>query len=166
MGQREKVAADLAGMTRIDGLIAVRPVSRDLAGAAAAESAVAGVDAAEVKDFRGAGWDFVPASRARQGGEHPVYRGSDGRLLIDSGQLSVRFAPNTADGVVENILHEHGLAVGRKLGFGPKLFNVRQQEKGSAPVDSVGVARELAAHPEVEYAEPVMIESLGGRGTR
>lgn len=168
MAQSTKVADDLAGMTLVQDVVAIRSdvgLERDPS-ATPGQASLRGLDVAELEAFRNAGWEFIAAASETLGERRRVYRGKDGRLMIDSGQLSVRFVPDTADGVIEGILSEHGLAAGRKLGFAPKLLNVGRKEGGQASSDAIDTARKLAAHPEVEYAEPVMIEHLGGRGAR
>jgi hypothetical protein len=163
MGQRPGVAGHIAGLKEMTDVVAIPPTKRSTA---AATPVASEVSPSELEAFRDAGWEFVPATADESIGARRVYRGNDGRLVIDGGQVSVRFAPDTTDRVVEQILSTHGLTIGRKHGFGPKLFDVTKSDDRESPINAVDVAKELAGHPEVEYAEPVLIETIPGRGHR
>ena len=160
---------------RIKGL-AASPPSRDFVEPAAAtegaaepllHSLVKGSGRTDLRAFRRAGWHFVVGADAVSGGElRRVYRDRGGRLLIEGRRLTVRFAAEVSEARIKEVLGNHGLSVKRRLGFAPNLFEVACAEDAEPFDDIVELARGVAGHREVVYAEPALIEALQGRGER
>jgi hypothetical protein len=62
--------------------------------------------------------------------------------------------------MVEDILNRHGLSIRRDMGFAPNLFLVAGTQG-----DIMSKVESLNQLKNVEYAEPVLIEAIKGRGS-
>lgn len=115
-----------------------------------------------------AGWILV---RAEPGSEPnlptppivaPIFRTKGGSWWIGTDRITVSLAQDLSDSEAEEILGCCNLQVLRKLGFGKHLYEIKVE----APDETLRVASELADRPEVVYAEPQFLESLGPRQSR
>ncbi len=109
-----------------------------------------------------AGWNVVAMGEADAAGpelEHmaPIFRTSEGHWWIGTDRLVVRFRDDLEKAEVDELLERFRLRVERQLRMKPNLFDVRVE--GEVMV----VAAELQELPQVEYAEPQFLESLGPR---
>jgi hypothetical protein len=162
MAKKRQVLSQLDDLELIPGIEALpaRAGPDTFESAASAPPELATLPPRDVELFRKGGWTFVkPAAR---GAAQPVFRDSDGHMKIDSGSLTVQFAPGLSQGEIETMLAKHGLKLGRKLGFAANLFTVRRQAEAGAG-NSVEVAKDLAKSKDIEYAEPVLIEAVEKR---
>lgn len=156
--------AQLDALKRVEGVCAVPPDTRGQAardeavGLAVSDALVPG----EVDEFLNAGWAFVDEAHRTSGNLRHVYRDGDGQLKIDSGSLNVRFVEEVSTEEIAKLLNAHHLSIKRQLKFAPNLFTVGT-EAGADGSDAVDAARRLSSLEAVKYAEPVLIESLGGR---
>ena len=123
----------------------------------------------DAEAFRRAGWMIVetPQADALAGAagqpdadSSPVFRDAQqGRLLIGTRLVTVKFKPDVPEATATQRLADSGLTVLRRLGFAKNLFQAEAQA-GKDPLD---VAAALQESADVEYAEPEMIEHLPGR---
>jgi hypothetical protein len=165
MTDKETLAEKLDDLKRVEGVSAVPPGPPGTVenGPGRAPQAVLMLPRDDVDNFTRAGWAFVEStSRVNQTGARPVFKDSDGHLKIDSGNLNVRFAGEASVPEIESLLKDHGLLIRRQLGFAPNLYTVGPSQ-ADAVTDSVEIAKLLTTSQKVEYAEPVLIEALGGR---
>ena len=169
MGQLEKVAKSIRQMTEIEGIAAVPPSEAVKMAADQVPLSSPALDkstAADAKLFQQAGWCFVAvANERRTGGQHKLFKGGDGRLMIESGRLNVKFDSKTGEKKIGAILQAHGLSIRRKYGFGGNLFRVESSHAASSP-DAVELAKQLSENDLVIYAEPELIEAIPQRETR
>lgn len=166
MAKKNDVARKLDDLELIRGVEALPPQPQPEGKSRVAASEPAELSSLPSRDlelFRQGGWTFVKDA-ASQGEDmaRPLFRDSDGHVKIDSGSISVRFAEDVSERDIEALLGEHGLKVGRKLGFAPNLFTVRPMP-GRSVANSVEIAKALSKSNDVEYAEPVLIEALEKR---
>jgi len=77
--------------------------------------------------------------------------------------MAVKFAEHVPMSEINSLLEEHGLIVGRKLGFASNLFAVKRSPGSSVTSNSVDLSKELSGIAQVEYAEPMLIEPMAGR---
>lgn len=164
MGQLNRVASSLAGMSEIKGVAAVPP-SQGSTKATEAEtlSVLHGPTAADAKTFEQAGWRFIAAEGATGPvGQRRLFTNTDGRLVIGGERLNVKFAPDLNEAAIRSLLDACGLSIKRKLGFGGALYSVG--DAGSRNI--LDLADLLAQHDGVVYAEPELIEPIAGRGSR
>ena len=128
-------------------------------------------DIAALEAFRSVGWHFLEhkeASRLRDEAQRiepgatvaRVYRGPSGRLVIGTNLLSVKLSEEIDDKSAQELLGSLGLKVLRGMGFSPNLFEVEVTDGR----DAVEAACEIGNLEAVDYAEPVLIERIEGRG--
>lgn len=172
MSDSGKSGSGSLSVRRIEGLVALPPSASEPAGTTRIEDMaeiqikglVKGGARNDLQTFVQAGWHFVADDRrGKKEKLRQVYRDKGGRLLIEGRQLTVRFAPETDDARITELLLSYGLAVSRRLGFAPKLYQVSRLEDVAPSGDIVELARRVSRNPEVLYAEPAFIEALGGR---
>ncbi len=84
----------------------------------------------------------------------PVVRYHKGPLLVLTGEVGVQFGPRTPSSSVARVLDDRGLTVSRRYGSDPRFFVVSTPEGK----DPFAVAAALAAHRQVKWAEPAMLE--------
>ena len=126
-----------------------------------------GIVASDVNAFRRAGWLIVGTDQADAisdvpAGEDsaPVFRDiKQGRLLIGTHRLTVKFKSDISTEEAERRLTEQGLTILRPLTFARNLYQVQV----GAGQDAIDVAATLHDDAAVEYAEPEMIEHLPSR---
>lgn len=99
-----------------------------------------GLCVAQRRDAAGPGW--------------PVVRYRGGPMLVLTGEVGVQFRPRTTPSAMSRLFDEGGLEVTRSYGDAPRFFVV-STPSGQDPFD---VARRLAKQPEIEWAEPSMLE--------
>lgn len=116
--------------------------------------------AADAASFEQAGWQFLPAGDAGDAA-YKVYSGDDGRLAVIGNSFNVKFGAGVSPPEIEALLAENGLRKRRSLGFAKNLVMV--EASGDAARDPYALADKLAAHPQVEFAEPVVVENIGKR---
>lgn len=147
----------------ISELVAVPP--------SATEGSAAGVPDPEVKfetgqlaedaeAFRQAGWRFVAPDPAHSD-SLKVYAGVDGRLGVVGNSLNVKFSPQLSSEQIGKVLTDNGLKVRRSMGFAKNLLMVEAPR--ASDDDPFERAHRLATHPDVEFAEPIVVEKLGSR---
>lgn len=155
--------AGFEGLQRIDGVRALPPSGEAGGDGSLSEAAAARFAGekllADVADFCGSGWSFT--TDPSQGYE--VYKQAD-RLFVVGDTLNLKFTPETSPAEIEELLGRHNLQKKRSLGFAANLMTVRQRIKGGE--DALALTRRLSNDPRVEFAEPVIVESMGGRGRR
>lgn len=88
-----------------------------------------------------------------------VYRSESGELMINTGRLTVRLREELSNDEAEAALARHDLAVKRRLGFAPNLFEV----EASGSRGAIEVAELAIDDDDYQYAEPQMIRKLGHR---
>lgn len=159
---KDNLAARLESIQPLSGIQAIAPDStiKGLSIQSASDLALHNaLDHKEALAFEEAGWKFAKTKNDPDSAN--VVVDTDGRLKIVSDALNVRFEPSIARSDVDSILGIYGLSVRRDLGFAPNLFLVTGKT-----ANVVNVAKELNSLDKVVYAEPVLIEALGGRGGR
>jgi hypothetical protein len=120
----------------------------------------------QVKAFKDAGWVFherIPAERAARTSQARVYVKEGGRLVLGTKMLIAQFPENPGEDEVNGLLAPFGCHVARRLSFAPGLFEVAVEEEDA---DGVEVAERLSKSGWVNFAEPELIEPLGGRSSR
>ncbi|MGE0423668.1 MAG: hypothetical protein AB7O88_15470 [Reyranellaceae bacterium] len=145
---------------RLEGVVALPPDAASAPEAAVAKADIASPDAAALQS---AGWEFVHADPAVTMNCRAVYQESGGRLLIDGRGMTVRFRPNASETQIHETLSAHGLAMTRKLGFAPNLFEVSLADPDAPGSDIVKLANEVGNEPAVDYASPSFIQAISGR---
>ena len=157
-----EIASKLLKIHNLSGVRAVAPGSqvadqdRETAWQLAAET---GVDPADAMAFEKAGWTFVrPSLAGETEGNYDLVIDVDGHLKVVGHALTVKFDPALSRGVAESILNQYGLSISRQLGFSPNLFVVI-----GAQDDIMSKARLLNQQSSIIYAEPMLIEPIGGR---
>jgi thermitase len=126
-----------------------------------------GIVASDVNAFRRAGWLIVAAAQADAIGDvpagedsAPVFRDhTQGRLLIGTHRLTVKFKGEISAEEAERRLGEQGLRILRPLAFAKNLYQVQV----GVGQDALDIAATLQNDAAVEYAEPEMIEHLPSR---
>lgn len=144
---------------RMDALRALRV---DASSKAPASSSAPGASPGELQALRKAGWVLVAEAEARRVGGRiaRVFLEDGSHVLLSDGALTVKFRDDVSRERAQQILARAGL-IGRPTPLARNAFEARVQEPES--VDAVDVARSLEAEPEVEFAEPSFIETLGHR---
>ena len=111
----------------------------------------------QIRSLEQAGWTIVPRRQGAEGAR--VYLHNNGSLALGTNRLSVRLADDLSEQQAVDWLQQQGLEVVDQLKFAKNLFVVA----GDLVSDPLETARTLAAMSQVVYAEPLLIESLGGR---
>jgi thermitase len=129
---------------------------------------VQGVAASDVTGFLRGGWMIFPVPPGSDAladvpgadDSAPVYRDpQQGRLLIGTRRLTVKFADTISPEQARTRLSGAGVTIVRELGFSKNLYQV-EVPGGKDPLD---VAAALQNEAGVEYSEPEMIEHVPGR---
>ncbi len=168
---------------RLDDIIAAqtppddagaREEARGLGDALATEASALATTEEQTAAFHKAGWSFlrgkdaaieaVRTSRARsqfprQADVGEVFRDAAGRIMVNAGELTVKFDPEHDDNYCRAILADVGGEVVRPLRFSKNLYEVRAVEGANA----IALSNALDSRDDVSYAEPTMIEHIPER---
>lgn len=159
--EKAAVGNKLDNLRVLDGVRAVEPgafVSRGDQAPANAMAVERGLNVSDATALESAGWTFVKSSGSGDAAGHDVVVDPDGHLKILSHALNVKFDPSLDSATIDGILSSMGLTIRRKMGFAPNLFLV------SARTDNpLSVVKSLNSIDQVLYAEPVLVEAIGGR---
>ncbi|HSJ48092.1 MAG TPA: S8 family serine peptidase [Gammaproteobacteria bacterium] len=166
-------------LEELEGVVAIMPVARGRAAEEVARDfgrmakAPADVDENEWRAFATAGWVLVrpsaevsralEARAAVDGAEavQRVFRHPSGRILLDTGRLSIRLRATLSEDQARAALEAADLDVVNRLKFAPNLFEVRVRPGR----DALQASLELAGQGDFEYAEPQFIEHIPERFT-
>ncbi|MEM7077522.1 MAG: hypothetical protein AAF513_02735 [Pseudomonadota bacterium] len=115
--------------------------------------------------FRASGWRFFkgdadicdPKKSARR-----VYATKAGEVMIEGSSMTVKFADDVSQTNAQAVLSSYGLEVKRSLGFMNNGFQGTRSAE-SADLNMVEAASRLDENPQVEFAEPGMIEPMANR---
>ena len=126
-----------------------------------------GTVSSDISAFRRAGWQLVAPSQSDAVGDTstgessaPVFRDAEqGRLLIGTPRLAVKFKSNVSEQDAKRRLAEARVTVLRELSFAKNLYQVEV----AAGEDAIDVSVALQNDDAVEYAEPELIEHLPTR---
>ena len=126
-----------------------------------------GTVSSDISAFRRAGWQLVAPSQSDAVGDTstgessaPVFRDREqGRLLIGTPRLAVKFKSNVSEQDAKRRLAEARVTILRELSFAKNLYQVEV----AAGEDAIDVSVALQNDDAVEYAEPELIEHLPTR---
>jgi hypothetical protein len=159
VAQDARVAARLSSLKRVASVAAVRAQNT---GSVRAQPP-AELRASDVAALHAAGWDIRPtSSRAPSTTERAVFHGADGRVLVDTGSVTVRFADSASRDDIDGLLARHGYRVSRRLAMAPNLFTAAPCPDAKTAVGP-DVARALGEEAIVQFAEPAFTEVIGPR---
>jgi hypothetical protein len=119
----------------------------------------------EVRAFEDAGWVFVPAVRSKESPagdtRAKVFVKQGGRLALSTNRLVVQFDGAPSREEADERLRPYGCRVIAALDFAPGLFRVEVGDEAKG--DTLDVANELVSSGVCKFAEPELIEAVGGR---
>lgn len=110
----------------------------------------------DLAPFIRSGWQFE-----EKGSGLPVYRGGNGRIYIGGDTMNVKFSDTASAGDIDALLKRFHLAKRRSLGFATNLMTVTMD--GDRHDDPFQLSKAMASDPAIDFAEPVLIEDIGGR---
>jgi hypothetical protein len=145
---------------QFDDVVAVRAPTAALS-VYESSPAVQALPEADRKAFQRAGWSFVPTTALNERvitDARPVFL-SRGRLLVDGRRLTVKWDDQRSEGEATEAIERTGLKIVGPLRFATNLFEVEVP----ADRDSIAAASQLCALSGCRFAEPVMLQELGGR---
>ncbi|MBM3456978.1 MAG: hypothetical protein FJX77_00365 [Armatimonadetes bacterium] len=154
-------------LRELTDLVALRPPGEQEKRAAGRipEAMAAEVPEAQVRAFERAGWVFqerdardeTPTGSSRA----TVFVKPGGRLALGTNTLTVQLQGDPSDEEAAAILKPFGVELLQRLKFAPGLFRAAVMD--GARGDTVDLANELVETGIVRFAEPELIEGLGGR---
>ena len=125
----------------------------------------------QLRAFEKAGWVFrertsegmQPATdeEIQQTPQAHVFVKADGRLVLATNLITVKFKTVTSEGQANEALAPYGCRVVEAFSFSPGLFRaaVINRDRG----DAVAIADEVSRSGLVDFAEPELIEVIGRR---
>lgn len=155
---------------RLSGLAAIPPGMSADTDTPIGKTVRAQLDSAQVttdaETFAEAGWTFVPAPTANVYASDDiglgVFKLSNGHLGLAGKTLNVKFAADASPSEIDGLLEELGLNKRRSMGFSKNLMTVEMS--GGTDPDPFRYSKRLSGHPRIDFAEPVVLESIGTRG--
>lgn len=114
-------------------------------------------DLSQIRALERSGWTLVPRERATDGAK--VYLKSGDRVVLGTNRVTALVSPNYSEEEAKSLLERQGLQVVQRLKFAPNLFVATIPDD----VDPLKEVLRLSSLDGVEFAEPEMIESIGGR---
>lgn len=119
----------------------------------------------QVRAFEDAGWVFVrnldPVDISAEVPHAKVFVKRGGRLALDTNRLVVQLNGDFSQQQAAEILQPYGCRVLNELGFAPSLFRVELTSLTHG--DTLDVANSLTVSGVCKFAEPELLEVVGGR---
>jgi hypothetical protein len=121
------------------------------------------VSETDLRAFEDAGWQFheKPAEPPENAVQAKVFIKPRRRLALSTNRLTVKLPDDPSEEQANAVLQPFGCRVEERFTFAPGLFQIILTDQAQG--DSVEVANQLTDSGSVEFAEPVLIEAIGGR---
>lgn len=125
----------------------------------------------QLRVFSEAGWVFIkPNMETIRGLDNSkfdfpgidqsskVYRDENDTIFIGTRRINLKLKPSLSLKDAHSFIENHQLTIMGQQKFAPNLFEVETNEP-----DTINVVNGLSSHPDVVYAEPLMLSHIPGR---